>query len=74
MLLLLIKQDGLFITGQKPITGSQAKHNIEMVYKNIKLTSSGMDYKAVLGVVNRSFDFDGVKTKKNDSRAVIENL
>ena len=45
-----------------------------MVYKNIKLTSSGMDYKAVLGVVNRSFDFDGVKTKKNDSRAVIESL
>jgi hypothetical protein len=52
VLLLLIKQDGLFNTGQKPITGIQAKHNFEMVYKNIKLTSSAMDYKAVLGVVN----------------------
>ena len=52
MLLLLIKQDGLFITGQKPIMGNQAKHNIEMVYKNIKLTSSDVDYKAVVGVVN----------------------
>jgi len=53
VLLLLIKQDGLFITGQIPITGNQVKHNIEMVYKNIKLTSSAMDYKAVVVVVNR---------------------
>jgi hypothetical protein len=57
VLLLLIKQDGLFNTGQKPITGIQAKHNIEMVYKNIKLTSSAMDYKAVAGVVNRCYGF-----------------
>lgn len=46
------KTGRVIITGQKPITGKQAKHNIEMVYKNIKLTSSAMDYKAVLGVVN----------------------
>jgi len=55
VLLLLIKQDGLLITGQKPITGKTSKHNFEMVYKNIKLTSSGMDYKAVLGVVNSCY-------------------
>jgi hypothetical protein len=54
VLLLLIKQDGLLITG-KPITGKTSKHNFEMVYKNIKLTSSGMDYKAVLGVVNSCY-------------------
>jgi len=44
VLLLLINQDALRAS-------KLARNNIEMVYKNIKLTSSGVDYKGVVIVV-----------------------